>query len=183
RPPIDPLSEREEYVTDGVKTYRDDFMAQMEIGNTWKLEEVASTSFDAIYVAGGHGALWDLADDRQLAKILYEAASNDTPVAMVGHGVAALYSLEKLRPGMLNGLRVTAFTDTEEALLKRHRQVPFQLADRLKSSGAHFGHAIIPFTPHVEADGPFITGQHAASSAMAAQTMAGRMDLATLGCP
>src|SRR5690606_19130504 len=126
RPPIDPLSEQNDHTTEEVKTYRDDFMAQMEMGNTWSLEEVGSTVYDAIYIADGHGALWDLAHNRQLGKLFYEALLNDSPIAMVGHGVAAMLSLSKLRPDVLNGLHVTSFTDTEEALLKRHPYVPFR---------------------------------------------------------
>jgi len=180
RPPIDPLSEQNDHTTEEVKTYRDDFMAQMEMGNTWSLEEVGSTVYDAIYIADGHGALWDLADNRQLGKLFYEALLNDSPIAMVGHGVAAMLSLSKLRPDVLNGLHVTSFTDTEEALLKRHPYVPFSLTDRLKASGAQFGHAIIPFTPHVETDGIFITGQNPASAAMAAHALVERMEMEQL---
>lgn len=175
RPPIDPLSEQNEHLTDDVKTYRDDFMAQMEMGNTWSLEEAGSAVFDAVYVAGGHGALWDLADNPQLGKLLYQCLLNDTPIAMVGHGVAAVFSLAKFRPTVFNGLRITGFTDTEEALLKRHPYLPFSLTDRLKASGVQFRHAIIPFTPHVETDGIFITGQNPASAAMAAQALVERV--------
>ncbi len=175
KPPIDPLSEQDDHATEGVNIYRNDFMAQMEIGNTWNLEEVESTVYDALYIADGHGALWDLADNRQLGKLLYESLLNDSPIAMVGHGVAAILSLSRLRPEVLNGLRVTGFTDTEEALLKRHSYLPFSLTNRLKTFGAHFSHAIIPFTPHVETDGIFITGQNPASASMVAQTLLERM--------
>jgi len=175
RPPIDPLSEQNDHLTAEVTTYKDDFMAQMEMGNTWSLEEVGSTVFDAVYIADGHGALWDLADNPQLGKLLYELLLNDRPIAMVGHGVAALLSLSKLRPAVLKGLRVTGFTDTEEALLKRHPYLPFSLTDRLKALGAQFGHAVIPFTPHVAADGTFITGQNPASAALAAHALVERI--------
>ncbi|MFC3199851.1 type 1 glutamine amidotransferase domain-containing protein [Parapedobacter deserti] len=182
RPPIDSLSEQNDHLTDEVKTYRDDFMAQMEMGNTWRLEEVRSTVFDAVYIADGHGALWDLADNPQLGKLLYECLLNETPVAMVGHGVAAVFSLAQLRPTVLNELRITGFTSTEEALLKRHPYVPFSLTDRLKTSGAQFSHAIIPFTPHVETDGIFITGQNPASAGMAAQALVERIGMGQLQC-
>lgn len=182
KPPIDPLSEQDDYATDGTKTYRDDFMARMEMGNTWSLEEVGSTVYDALYIAGGHGALWDLADNRQLGKLLYECLLNDRPIGMVGHGVAAMLSLSKLRPDVLKDLRVTGFTGTEEALLKRHPYLPFSLTDRLKASGAQFGHAIIPFTPHVETSGIFITGQNPASAAMAAQALVERVAVEQLCC-
>lgn len=175
RPPIDPLSEQSDHITDDVNTYRDDFIAQMEIGNTWSLAEVESTAFDAVYIADGHGALWDMANNAHLGKLLYGCLLGDRPVAMVGHGVAALLSLATLRPMVLDGLRMTSFTPTEEALLKRHPYLPFSLTDRLKASGAQFSHAIIPFTHHVETDGPFITGQNPASVAMAAQALVARV--------
>lgn len=178
--PIDPLSEHNDHITHEVTIYRDDFMAQMEIGNTWSLEEVGTTTFDAVYVAGGHGALWDLADNPQLGRLFYESLLNETPVAMVGHGVAAMLSLAKFRPTVLNGLRITGFTDTEEALLKRHAYLPFKLKDRLKDAGAEFTQAIIPFTPHIETDGIFITGQNPASATMAAQALVERTEVEQL---
>ncbi|MBK1440702.1 type 1 glutamine amidotransferase domain-containing protein [Parapedobacter sp. ISTM3] len=182
KPPVDPLSEESDYTTEGITTYHDDLMAKMEFGNTWSLDEVGSLVYDAVYIADGHGALWDMADDARLGKILYSCLLNNTPVAMVGHGVAATFALAKLRPDALSGMRITAFTDTEEALLKRHRHIPFSLTDRLKASGAQFTHAIIPFTPHVEADGIFITGQNPASAAMAAQELMGRVEVEQLFC-
>ncbi|SEL42105.1 Putative intracellular protease/amidase [Parapedobacter koreensis] len=180
--PIDPLSEENAHITEGIKTYREDFMAKMDFGNTWSLEEVGSLAYDAIYIADGHGGLWDMAANAKLGQLLYSGLLNNTPVAMVGHGVAALFSLAKLRPAVLQGMHVTAFTDTEEALLKRHAYLPFSLKDRLKELGAQFTHAIIPFTPHVETDGIFITGQNPASAVMTAQALVERMEVEQLYC-
>jgi len=175
QPPIDPLSVKDEYLTDGVIAFRDNIVAQMELGNTWSLEEGATGEYDAVYIADGHGALWDIASDPVVGKILYRCLLNGTSVAMVGHGVAALAALRNLRPQVLQGLQLTCSTDTEEALLKRHRQIPFSLNERLSDMGAAITHAIIPFTPHVVEDGIFITGQNPASAAPAARVLAGRL--------
>lgn len=175
QPPIDPLSVKDEHLTDGVKAFRDDVVAQMELGNTWSLEEAKAGRYDAVFVADGHGALWDIAGDPIVGKILYGCILDGTPIALVGHGVAALTALRKLRPQALQGLQLTCFTDTEEALLKRHRQIPFSLNERLSDMGAAITHAIIPFTPHVVEDGIFITGQNPVSAAQAACILAGRL--------
>ncbi|QNL47916.1 hypothetical protein H8S90_13920 [Olivibacter sp. SDN3] len=161
-----------------MKAYRGDFIAQMELGNTWSLEEALSGDYDGVYIADGHGALWDISTDPHIGKLLYRCLIDETPVAMVGHGVAALATLYKLRQQDMQGLRVTCFTDTEEALLKRHHEVPFSLKEQLTGFGADVNQAIIPFSPHMEVDGIFITGQNPASSAMTARALTGRLELA-----
>lgn len=176
RPPVEPLSEQEEYCTSEVAIFKEDQVAQLEFNNTWKLSEVTARDFDAIFVADGHGALWDIATDVQLGKVMGEFLLDGKPVAMVGHGVSALLSLELFRPGSLSGRQVTCFTDTEEALLKRHRQIPFSLESRLKEAGAKVNRAIIPFSPQVELDGLLITGQNPASAPMVSQLLVKKLE-------
>lgn len=173
--PVDPLSLNDEYSTDGVKSFREDIIAQMELGNTWSLEEGAVIKYDAVYIAHGHGNLWDIASNSEVARILYGCLLDATPVAMVGHGVAALVALKKLRPQALQELQLTCFTDTEEVLLKRHHQIPFKLSEQLSNMGAIITHALTPSAPHVVEDGIFITGQNPASARQVAQILAGRL--------
>lgn len=173
RCPVDPLSDQDDHITDSVTSFRDDFIADMEFGNTWRLEEAIAETYDAVYIADGHGCLWDLATNEQVGKLLYSCLLDNIPVAMVGHGVAALASLSRFRHGALAGKILTCYTGTEEALLKRHRHVPFGLVDKLKGLGAQVTHGIIPFNPHIETDGNLITGQNPASSSMVAQALIG----------
>lgn len=170
QPPIDPVSEEEAYITETASLFRNDYLAQMEFGNTWRINEVDVFDYDAVYVADGHGGLWDLADDR-IGRLVYQAYLEEKPIAMVGHGVAALSGFTALRPGALDGRALTGFTDTEEALLKRHHDVPHFTKDWLKQQGARFSQAVIPFTPHVERDRQFITGQNPASSGLVAEAL------------
>ena len=176
RPPIDPLSEEAQYVTESVAVFRDDYLSQLELGNTWRIDEVDVSVYDAVYIADGHGALWDIASSKQIGRLLYQCFLEDKPVAMVGHGVAALLRFAELRPDALKGRRVTCFTDTEEALLKRHHEVPFNLTEWLKGQGVQFGHAIVPFTPYVVSDGFIITGQNPASAIPVARALVERME-------
>lgn len=171
RPPIDPLSEAAEYLTPTTERFRNDTIAQLEFGNTWKLAEVDVSYYDAIYIADGHGALWDMMAHDSLGRMLYQCCLEEKPIGMVGHGVAALASLSKLRPGVIAGKQLTCFTDTEEALLKRHSYIPLDLKDWLKKEGADFRQAIIPFSTHVASDGLFITGQNPASAIEVARNL------------
>lgn len=171
RPPIDPLSMTAEYATSTIAHFNEDPVAQSEFGNTWKLKEIDSSDYDAVYIADGHGALWDMAYNKTLGRLLSRSLLMEKPIASVGHGVAALISLSALRPGLVSGRRTTGFTDTEEALLKRHHHVPFDLKAWLKQEGADFRYAIIPFSPHVESDGLLITGQNPMSARKVAQTL------------
>lgn len=171
QPPIDPLSETAEYASPTIEDFKNDPIAQLEFGNTWKLEEVDVSYYDAIYIADGHGALWDMAANDSLGRMLYQCCLAEMPIAMVGHGVAALSSLSKLRPSVVAERRLTSFTDTEEALLKRHHHIPLDLKGWLKNERADFRHAIIPFSLHVESDGLFITGQNPASAIEVARTL------------
>lgn len=176
RPPIDPLSEETQDASENATVFRDDYLSQLELGNTWRIDDVDVSMYDAVYIADGHGAMWDIASSKQIGRLLYQCFLEGKPVAMVGHGVAALVNFVELRPNALKGLRVTCFTDTEEALLKRHHDVPFSLTDWLKEQGVQFGHAIVPFTPYVTTDGFLITGQNPASALPVAQALVEKME-------
>lgn len=175
QPPIDPMSEDDAYATETVSLFRDDHLAQMEFGNTWRINEVNVSDYDAVYIADGHGALWDLVDNK-IGRLVYQVYLEEKPIAMVGHGVAALMGFTTLRPGALKGRTLTGFTDTEEALLKRHHEVPFFPKDWLKQQEVQFAQAIIPFTPHAEFDGLFITGQNPASSGLVAEGLVKKLE-------
>jgi putative intracellular protease/amidase len=141
--------------------------AQLE--NTTKLDDADPSSYDAIYLVGGHGTMWDFPDSTRLAAIgrdVYEAGG---VVSAVCHGPSGLVNL-KLSDGtlLIDGKTVTGFTDEEEAAVKLTKVVPFLLAQKLKERGANHV-AAAPWAEHVEVDGRLVTGQNPQSAAAVAR--------------
>ena len=170
-PPIDPMSKMTEHITGSNRRFKDDETAQRKFKDTRKLEEINVTEFDALFIPGGHGPIWDLATNATSGQIILDFLSADKPVAAVCHGPAALIKAAELRPGLLNGKRVTAFTNTEETMSMRSDNVPYKLETRLKELGVEFHSAIVPFTSHVEKDGLLITGQNPLSAGPTAKVV------------
>src|SRR5690606_35621247 len=100
-----------------------------------------------------------------------DSYNSGKPVAAVCHGPAALIKAAELQPGFLESKRVTAFSNTEEALVMRSDNIPYKLETRLKELGADFHTALIPMTSHVEADGLLITGQNPLSAGPTAKAL------------
>jgi len=141
--------------------------AQLE--NTTKLDDADPSSYDAIYLVGGHGTMWDFPDSTRLAAIgrdVYEAGG---VVSAVCHGPSGLVNL-KLSDGtlLIDGKTVTGFTDEEEAAVELTKVVPFLLAQKLKERGANHV-AAAPWAEHVEVDGRLVTGQNPQSAAAVAR--------------
>lgn len=125
--------------------------------------------FGLVAVIGGHGAVWDLADDAELAGLLAEAHAAGGTVAAVCHGVAGLLA----GPGggrapLVAGRRVAAFTEAEERAVGMASAVPFLLgAEVERRGGEHVAGG--SFLPHVVSDGRVVTGQNPASAAATAR--------------
>lgn len=170
-PPIDPMSKMTESITASNRRFHDDKIAQEKFANTLSLEEINVAGYDALFIPGGHGPIWDLATNPTSGQIILDFLSSEKPVGAVCHGPAALIKAAELQPGLLKGKRVTAFTNTEEAMAMRSDNVPYKLETRLKELGADFRSALIPFTSHVEIDGLLITGQNPLSAGPTARTL------------
>ncbi|MEO6682397.1 MAG: type 1 glutamine amidotransferase domain-containing protein [Ginsengibacter sp.] len=159
-PPIDPMSKLTENISASNRRFDKDDAAQKALSTTFPLEKITASDFDAVFIPGGHGPLWDLASDENSGRIILDFLKQQKHVASVCHGVAALLKAEEMQPGLLKGKRVTGFSNTEEKLALRSDNVPYELETRLKESGADFHSATIPFASHVETDGLLITGQN-----------------------
>ncbi|HET9280311.1 MAG TPA: type 1 glutamine amidotransferase domain-containing protein [Flavitalea sp.] len=170
-PPIDPMSKMTEHITGSNRRFKDDETAQRKFKDTLKLAEVRATEFDALFIPGGHGPIWDLATNTESGQLILDFLSAEKPVGAVCHGPAALIKAAEMRPGLLNGKRVTAFTNTEETMSMRSDNVPYKLETRLKELGAEFHSALVPFTSHVEKDGLLITGQNPLSAGPTAKAV------------
>ncbi|MGH3829601.1 MAG: type 1 glutamine amidotransferase domain-containing protein [Pseudonocardiaceae bacterium] len=153
------------------RAFTDDEQIQAKLRATPRFAEVDTNEYDGVLFAGGHGTMWDFPNDPDLAldaRAIYEAGG---VVAAVCHGPAALVgvTLSDGRP-LVEGKRVSAFTNDEEAAAGLTEVVPFPLQTRLEQLGAlHSG--AVNFSPHVVTDGRLVTGQNPASAAGVAQAM------------
>ncbi len=169
--PIDPLSTLTEHITASNRRYTDDADAQYKLHHTLLLSQVSGNDYDALFLPGGHGPIWDLATDETCGKLIVEFLSEGKPVAAVCHGPAALIKAMEIRPALFEGKRMTSFTNVEEGLVFRSDNIPYKVETRLKELGAHFHSALIPFTSHTEVDGLLVTGQNPASAGPTAKAL------------
>lgn len=181
QPPLDPKSDEPASQTDATRRFKSDQEAQAQLASTVRLDSVRSSDFDAIFYPGGHGPLWDLAEDAQSKILIEQTLADGKPVALVCHAPAVLKNVtaNDRRP-LVAGKRVTGFTDEEEAAVGLTEIVPFLLEDVLKQLGAKFSKAE-PFKPHVVREGLLITGQNPASSEPAAEALLEALTRETAG--
>ncbi|PCD07007.1 glutamine amidotransferase [Peribacillus simplex] len=132
--------------------------------NTMKLEDLSHESFDAIFLPGGHGTMFDLPENQKLQELLRDFYEGDKIVAAVCHGPAGLVgaTLSNGQP-LVGGKRINAFTDREETDTTLDRHLPFLLESKLRDLGAIFV-AAPNWSIHYEVDGNLITGQNPQST-------------------
>ena len=171
RPPVDPMSELTENITGANRRFQDDEIAKTAFERTNVMSLMKAGDYDAIFYPGGHGPIWDLATDASSGRLILDFYHSDKPVGAVCHGPAAFIKAAELEPGFLRGKNLSAFTNTEEALVGRGGNVPYKLETRLKDLGARLHSAVIPFTSHVEIDGLLITGQNPLSAGPTAKAV------------
>lgn len=156
RPPVDPASA-------GFDTSAEPELDAV-LDATMPLDAVRPEDYQAVFLVGGHGTMWDFPEDGRLAGIVTAVHRAGRPVAAVCHGVAGLLGATDGdgRP-LVSGRTVTGFSDAEEAVVGADSVVPFSLQQRLVELGAvvEVGE---PFGAHVRRDGGLITGQNPASS-------------------
>ena len=135
------------------------------LNNTKKVAEVEVANYDAIYLTGGHGVMFDYPKAEDLAKLIAEFYEAEKIVSAVCHGPAGLLNVRLSGGGyLIAGKKLTGFSWKEEKLVKRDEAVPYSLQDELQSRGADYGQALIPFTSYVVEDGKLITGQNPGSA-------------------
>ncbi len=166
--PIDPRSGSAKGLA---AAFNNDATAVNQFNTAPALRDVDTTVYDAVFFAGGHGTMWDFADNPVVAQTVSTFIAAGKPVGAVCHGPAALVSARTAdgRP-VVAGLRVTAFTDREEAAAGWTGLVPYSLEQRLKDLGAQF-EAAGTFQSYAVRDGLIVTGQNPASSDAAAKLL------------
>ncbi|EAU62604.1 type 1 glutamine amidotransferase domain-containing protein, partial [Stigmatella aurantiaca] len=166
KPPADPKSVKE--AAEVSRAFLADAQAMKKLENTLVLENVKET-YDAYFVVGGHGVMWDLAVHTPLQRLLSSAYERGAVVAAVCHGPAALVGVKGAdgRP-LVAGKRVAAFSDEEEKAAKLDKVVPFALETRLRELGARYERGPM-WGSFAVRDGRLVTGQNPASSVAAAR--------------
>lgn len=168
QPPLDPKSNSEAFRTEATRRFEADAHAMAALASTAPLAEVSHEGFDAVFYPGGHGPLWDLAEDPNSVKLIETTLQAGKPVALVCHAPGVLRHAKRAdgQP-LVDGQKVTGFTNSEEAAVELTGVVPFLVEDELKRLGGRFQRAD-DWQSYVVQDGLLITGQNPASSAEAA---------------
>jgi putative intracellular protease/amidase len=177
QPPLDPRSLLTANVTKANRRFNQDERAQRAFGQTIPLSQVSASDYDAVFYPGGHGPMWDLAYDEDNAKLVIEFFDQGKPIAAVCHGPAALIRAAELRPEILKGKKVTAFSNLEEKASMLIDHIPFRLEDKLKELGALYHAATIPLAEKLEIEPQLITGQNPASAKPAANALIHYLEL------
>jgi putative intracellular protease/amidase len=152
-----------------VKRFFADAAASTAFANTTKTAEVSAADFDAVFLPGGHGTMWDTAQDAATAKIVGEIFQADKPVAAVCHGPAGLVKAKRADgKSILFGKKVNGFTNEEETGAGLMDVVPFHLETTMRDLGGIFENGPM-WQPYAVRDGNLVTGQNPASSALVAK--------------
>jgi len=175
QPPLDPKSDEADSQTNATRRFKADPDSQGALATTRKLAEVRAADFDAVFYPGGHGPLWDLAEDTASIALIEAMLVADKPVAAVCHAPGVLRHPKT--PGgvsVVQGKAVTGFSNTEEEAVGLTRVVPFLVEDQLKQRGGNYSKGP-DWQAHVVTDGPLITGQNPASSEPAARALLAKL--------
>lgn len=168
QPPLDPSSDAPDAQTEATRRFKQDAAAQAALADTQVLAQVDAQGFDAIFFPGGHGPMWDLAEDADSRRLIETFWTTDRPVGAVCHAPAVLRHVQAQGRPLVEGRRVTGFSNSEEDAVGLSDVVPFLLEDMLKDNGARYEKGA-DWASFVVTDGNLVTGQNPASSVEAAQ--------------
>ncbi|MGW3349244.1 type 1 glutamine amidotransferase domain-containing protein [Nonomuraea rubra] len=171
RPPLDPKSNEPDFQTDQTRRFEADPQATEALAHTVRLDSVSTDDFDTVFYPGGHGPLWDLAEDTHSARLIETTLRSGKPLALVCHAPGVLrHTVNEDGTPLVRGRQVTGFANSEEEAVQLTKVVPFLVEDELKDLGGLYSKAG-DWEPHVVQDGLLITGQNPASSAPAADAL------------
>lgn len=171
QPPLDPKSDLPENQTALTQRFRTDTAAQVELANTKKLADMSADDFDGVFYPGGHGPMWDMAENATSIALIEAFVKAGKPVAAVCHAPVALVNVRgKDGEYLVKGKRVAGFTNEEEEAVSLTAVVPFLLEDKLKERGGIYSNAA-NWVPYVQVDSKLVTGQNPASSGPGAEEL------------
>ena len=170
QPPIDPKSDLPENQTEAMARFKTDAVAQKALSKTARLADMKAVDFDTVFYVGGHGPLWDLAESRDSIALLESFYNSGKPIALVCHSPGVLRHVTYNGAPLVNGKRLTGFTNGEEEDVQLTHVVPFLVKDELLRLGATF-EKLANWQPFSVVDDRLITGQNPASSTSAARNL------------
>lgn len=171
QPPLDPKSDDASAQTEATERFKKDPEAQKALANTVTLDTIKGEDFDAVFYPGGHGPLWDLAEDAKSIALIENLYAAGKPVAAVCHAPGVLRHVKAADGSpLVKGKAVAGFTNTEEEAVQLTNIVPFLVEDMLKENGGNYSKGA-DWQPYVVTAGNLITGQNPASSEPAAQEL------------
>jgi putative intracellular protease/amidase len=171
RPPLDPKSEDPNFQTETTRRFVKDADAEGQLAKTLRLERLKQQDYDTVFYPGGHGPMWDLAEDPNSIKLIEAFLAAGKPVALVCHGPGVLRHVKTPagRP-LVDGKKVTGFTNGEEEDVGLTKVVPFLVEDELLRLGATYS-KVKNWGVYTVTDGLLITGQNPASSGPTAKVL------------
>jgi putative intracellular protease/amidase len=170
QPPLDPVSDTPEGKTELTERFKGDKSAQQVLATTVRLADVKSDDYDAVFYPGGHGPMWDLAEDPVSIALIESFYNSGKPVAAVCHAPGVLRHVKVNGEPLVKGKRVSGFTNAEEEAVQLTKVVPFLVEDELIRLGGLF-EKVENWQSFSIIDGRLITGQNPASSTAAAQNL------------
>ncbi|MGF9658041.1 type 1 glutamine amidotransferase domain-containing protein [Pantoea agglomerans] len=171
QPPLDPKSDEPDSQTDETRRFHADSAAQAVLASTVKLDTVDQAAFDAVFYPGGHGPLWDLANDKHSISLIEQSLQAGKPVALVCHAPGVLRDVKNADgTPLVKGKKVTGFTNSEEEGVGLTEVVPFLVEDVLKQNGGLYSRGD-DWQSYTVQDGLLITGQNPGSSAETAKVL------------
>lgn len=167
-PPLDPKSNEPNFQTELTHRFEADADAMAQLATTVRLDSVSQADFDTVFYPGGHGPLWDLAEDKHSIALIESFFAAGKNVAFVCHapGVLRHVKTSEGKP-LVEGRKVTGFTNSEEEAVGLTQVVPFLVEDELIAKGGIYSKGA-DWSSYVVTDGLLITGQNPTSSAATA---------------
>ncbi len=170
QPPVDPKSDLPENQTPAMARFKQDPEAQQVFANTGLLKDARAGDYDAIFYPGGHGPMWDLAEDADSIALIEAFYDAGKPVAAVCHAPGVLRHVKIDGQPIVRGKRVTGFANSEEEEVQLTHVVPFLVEDELVRLGGRYEKAA-NWESFAITDGQLVTGQNPASSTAGAHAL------------
>lgn len=175
QPPLDPKSDAPDAQTDATRRFKGDPETQKRLASTLPLADAVTGEYDAVFYPGGHGPLWDLAEDKTSISLIEKTIAAGKPVAAVCHAPGVLRHVQGADgTPLVRGKNVTGFANSEEEAVGLTKVVPFLVEDMLKSEGGKYSKGA-DWSSYVLKDGLLITGQNPGSSEATAETLLGTL--------